>query len=966
MSYRERERERVRKERERREEERERERKRERKKERERGKKERRERERGKKERVRKEREREERNRESEERKREREERKRESEERKREREERKKEREREERKREKERREEKRERERRRERVERKKERGKKEREERKERERKEREEIKEREREERKRERERERERRKKRERDKKGIERERNRREKEREKKEGEKGKRGGPLKPKPDALILFCSSAAAQVFHLPPSPAHFALTVDLLTTSTGKELENPCLLPDDVTEPSLTDKTQKSVTFLESVSFITDTPATMELQSQQIQHGRLSTSHSLKEAPEGELVQEICFLDQVLDAASDVPTNGDSADQSRLARSPVNHEEHGPAQTNGHAPPDDYGKPKFELRAFHEEKKPSKLFSPADEPPVRVTRRRPTEEVQELERERQELIKDQAVKKNPGIATRCGTRLRSHSCPLAPSAPPTTTNHLHSHQVCGPPTAVTFDPQLARKDDIVEEQIDFSSARKQFLQDNKKDVAPQIYSAKPFSKPRSSHGDATTTEIAESHVTWSDEGIGGDFTCARAVMTILPEDDDAKAQFQSSFLPEESDSGLDDLSLRSQDTTLCSLDNVSDSGASLPPTPQPLTPLSPPTPQPDTPTTDQNGSGPSEDELDYHAAVMVENAIQNALAAQNGNHWSCSDSSAPASPKPPSSSGSASPSNSQSSQIPESRSEKLQTPSPPASLPVSPPARAKNGGPRIKIQSSYARALAASTPAAPPPPPQEAPVPRPTPVYRPPSPPSPDKPEFSYFTPDTEAASGPFRLVQETTNPVHDRRGDQSGSGERAGAEEAEGEPACAGEGRSGGGGGLEPRRSNVPPADKMKSNSLPTRLTLTAKTAPGKIEKVRPAAPVSPAASEGTLSDAGSEDSTGSSKPKNFMQTLMEDYETHKVKRREQMEDSQYARLLLASKVTHEVLEATRVTRRKSDMAVRWEAGIYTKEEGQEDYEEEEEEEEEEE
>lgn len=59
---------------------------------------------------------------------------------------------------------------------------------------------------------------------------------------------------------------------------------------------------------------------------------------------------------------------------------------------------------------------------------------------------------------------------------------------------------------------------------------------------------------------------------------------------------------------------------------------------------------------------------------------------------------------------------------------------------------------------------------------------------------------------------------------------------------------------------------------------------------------------------GKIEKIRPAPPVSPSPSEGALSDAGSEDS-GGSRPKNFMQTLMEDYETHKVKRREKLEDN---------------------------------------------------------
>lgn len=49
----------------------------------------------------------------------------------------------------------------------------------------------------------------------------------------------------------------------------------------------------------------------------------------------------------------------------------------------------------ARTNGHVLSDG---PRFELRAFHEEKRPAKLFTPGEEQQqVRVTRRRPTEEV-----------------------------------------------------------------------------------------------------------------------------------------------------------------------------------------------------------------------------------------------------------------------------------------------------------------------------------------------------------------------------------------------------------------------------------------------------------------------------------------------------------------------------------------------------------------------------------------
>lgn len=75
---------------------------------------------------------------------------------------------------------------------------------------------------------------------------------------------------------------------------------------------------------------------------------------------------------------------------------------------------------------------------------------------------------------------------------------------------------------------------------------------------------------------------------------------------------------------------------------------------------------------------------------------------------------------------------------------------------------------------------------------------------------------------------------------------------------------------------------------------------------------------------GKIEKVRQVPPVSPCSSDGALpsplSDLGSDDSGGGQRPKNFMQTLMEDYETHKVKRREKAEDSSVSLLWSASNV----------------------------------------------
>lgn len=86
----------------------------------------------------------------------------------------------------------------------------------------------------------------------------------------------------------------------------------------------------------------------------------------------------------------------------------------------------------------------------------------------------------------------------------------------------------------------------------------------------------------------------------------------------------------------------------------------------------------------------------------------------------------------------------------------------------------------------------------------------------------------------------------------------------------------------------------------------------------------------------KIEKVKP--PPSPTTEGPSLQpDLAPEEAAGAQRPKNLMQTLMEDYETHKSKRRERMDDSS-------------VLEATRVNRRKSALALRWEAGIYANQE----------------
>jgi len=116
-----------------------------------------------------------------------------------------------------------------------------------------------------------------------------------------------------------------------------------------------------------------------------------------------------------------------LDQVLDAASETPTNGntspsehakpisiDGNSPSVCTSSPVDHQsivveglrqttfahhEDAALKTNGHVQGEESGsgRAKFELRAFQEEKRPAKLFTPGEEQHVRVTRRRPSGEV-----------------------------------------------------------------------------------------------------------------------------------------------------------------------------------------------------------------------------------------------------------------------------------------------------------------------------------------------------------------------------------------------------------------------------------------------------------------------------------------------------------------------------------------------------------------------------------------
>ncbi|XP_065601260.1 PALM2-AKAP2 fusion protein isoform X2 [Cyrtonyx montezumae] len=667
-------------------------------------------------------------------------------------------------------------------------------------------------------------------------------------------------------------------------------------------------------------------------------------------------------------------------------------------------------------------------KFELRAFHEDKKPSKLFEDEDEKEkYRVRKVRPSEEMIELEKERRELIKSQAVKKNPNIAAKWWNPPQEKTLEEQLDE-----EHLESHkkykerkermqQQSATPTSpkqvscsfVPPEPVNTKKEDIVTEQIDFSAARKQFqLMEHsgpsqgqvppRRSGIPKMFSVKPFYKslnpsnadrplstitrPVSMYGqtgqhegndvavvkaqkvscsseDETVSQnnsvadpirefpcsdnsrAGQASKLWSEDG---EFMSARAVFTVVKDDvqgvlDQLPKSASASSPPEELDSGLDDLSVRSQDTTVLetlsndfSMDNISDSGASNE-TMSALQETSladfslPQTPQTDTPA-ECRGEGMSksfsdpgcdslssaladsmliDNQLEYHAGLLVQNAIQQAIAEQadktNGKEERIpaeQDISAKEQPaatrlslvskdqqnpvfKPPQVS---SPVQEKRDTIPKTSKEEDSGLREGKSLQQSPaysagqPFLVEENRHEVSYFSKYSEAAELRSTAS------------------------------ILATQEPEVTVGPFKLrsrKQRTLSMIEE---------EIRAAQEREEE--------------LKRQRQGlqVAPSPVTKSAPpLPTR-TVSYKTVPGKIEKIKP--PPSPT-TEGPAShsDLPAEEPAGAQRPKNLMETLMEDYETHKTKRRERMDDSS-------------VLEATRVNRRKSALALRWEAGIY--------------------
>uniref|UniRef100_A0A7N5JIU8 PALM2 and AKAP2 fusion n=1 Tax=Ailuropoda melanoleuca TaxID=9646 RepID=A0A7N5JIU8_AILME len=654
-------------------------------------------------------------------------------------------------------------------------------------------------------------------------------------------------------------------------------------------------------------------------------------------------------------------------------------------------------------------------KFELRAFHEDKKPSKLFEDDENEKEQycVRKVRPSEEMLELEKERRELIRSQAVKKNPGIAAKWWNPPQEKTIEEQLDE-----EHLESHKkykerkespCAGPaPSREHADATEPAKDDIVTEQIDFSAARKQFqLMESSRQTAakgqstPRLFSIKPFYRPLGSiNSDKPLTISRPASIGGSTEDGGasaakgpkascaldsqssggsqgstapqgkegpysepskrgplsklwaedGEFTSARAVLTVVKDDDPGildqfSRSVNVSLTQEELDSGLDELSVRSQDTTVLetlsndfSMDNISDSGASNETTnalqENSLADFSlPQTPQTDNPSEGRGegvsksfsdhgfyspsstlGDSPSvDDPLEYQAGLLVQNAIQQAIAEQMDR--AVSETSKGGTEQGPGATLEAAGTGAPGSEKPQSMFEPPQ---------VSSPVQEKREV-LPKILPAEDRALRERGPSQPP-----AAVQPTGPVNM-----EEARPEGSYFSKYSEAAElrstasllatqesdvmvGPFKLrsrKQRTLSMIEE---------EIRAAQEREEE--------------LKRQRQVLQNTQSPRAKNAPSLPSQTSsyKTAPGKIEKVKPPPSPSP---EGPSSqpDLAPEEAAGSQRPKNLMQTLMEDYETHKSKRRERMDDSS-------------VLEATRVNRRKSALALRWEAGIYANQE----------------
>ncbi|XP_018589878.1 A-kinase anchor protein 2-like isoform X3 [Scleropages formosus] len=672
----------------------------------------------------------------------------------------------------------------------------------------------------------------------------------------------------------------------------------------------------------------------------------------------------------ETLDSEVAEEILYLDEVLEAnysdplndggfGMQIPHNGKIFVEEKQQSTFIINEGTGKCsdysgivEENYSRLPEDLSEtikkePHFELRAYQEEKKPSKLFDClSDKELIRVKKVRSSDEIAELERERQELIKGQAVKKNPGIAVKWWNPPQQKTLEEELGQ-----DQLESHrryeerkqkkkeasnmpQTLLKNTAFSVMEPKMKKADIVVDNIDFSAARNQFLQrpdtGQSLSLAAELYSAKPSavditnaerpdktnevnsSTMKDTH-DTTTiktekvffglegspTEQAgnnsseKEHENNMDEWMDDEgFTCVRAVMTIIKDEDSSASSSCPSHI-KELVSGLDDHYLQCQGTTMeatpsnnICMDNMSDnekmavlletsvSDYSVSPTPQIIKSKVSLVPQTENFLYTTNRIPVlTEEQLEYYASILVQNAIKEATT-QLSVPWELlqlPEQSVAYTQKPV-------------------EAEKLKSKHEPWLINSSEQEIQKTVMSPVGQEDTQSYSFFQPL--------QQCPT-------------FSEKQEFSYFSKYSQAAelrstasvarpqetgmgSGPFKLrshKQRTLTMIEE---------EIRATQEREEE--------------LKRQRKMMTfnSSEKYKNNSIPKNPFLTSKTTCGKTDMIHVSTPP-PSSSEDqmhrTFSDLSSEESGGSQHPKNLMQTLMEDYELNKTKRSEKIEET---------------------------------------------------------
>ncbi|XP_067824099.1 A-kinase anchor protein 2-like isoform X2 [Heptranchias perlo] len=160
--------------------------------------------------------------------------------------------------------------------------------------------------------------------------------------------------------------------------------------------------------------------------------------------------------------------------------------------------------------------------FDLRAYHAEKKPTSLFSDDEERRYQAVIIKGTLDDEMLEKERREIIKSQAVKKNSTIAEKWGSteRLELEEKPsLGDSTQKQDETWSWMSSVEANSSSFPKESSIIHPEGVNTEQINFAAARQQFLEMEKSrqeaPMSPRL-SAQPYKASRHS---STLSEPAQ---------------------------------------------------------------------------------------------------------------------------------------------------------------------------------------------------------------------------------------------------------------------------------------------------------------------------------------------------------------------------------------------------------------------------------------------------------------